>query len=101
MTYDQWKCTDPRENEPEDEDQPTELDLAYERICELLAKLSDHEDMREINKARILALESVLKDCWRYLEDHYDVVDGGHGAPAPNKAMRLGQAIEKLLGPRF
>jgi len=40
MTYDQWKTTDPREYERElEEDQPTELDLAYDRIQQLERRL--------------------------------------------------------------
>ena len=42
MTYDQWKTTDPREYERDIEDDcPTELDLAYERIRELESALGN------------------------------------------------------------
>src|SRR5690242_18839136 len=34
MTYDQWKTTDPRDYEPEEEQEATELELVYEQLRE-------------------------------------------------------------------
>lgn len=32
MTYDQWKTTDPRDYEPEQEEGPSELELVYGQL---------------------------------------------------------------------
>jgi hypothetical protein len=62
MTYDQWKTTDPRDYEPEEEEQQSELDLAYDRILEL--------DRR--NAKLVAALEKAVE-----MLEEYDLRDGG------------------------
>ena len=57
--------------------QPEELRAAYQRIARL---------------------EADLTECLEYFQDHYDVVDGDYGEPAPNKEMRLGTMLEETLG---
>lgn len=97
MTYDQWKTTDPRDYEPEAEqdDEPTELDVAYDRIIQL-------EHTSKESAKRICELEASLSECLAYFKDNYDVVDGDYGEPAPNKEMQFGTMIEETLyGIRF
>lgn len=98
MTYDQWKTTDPRDYEPEQDDGPDELELAYEMIHEAEAKAKN--DARVAAK-RIKELTDALEFALEYFRDRYDTVDGDNG-PLPNKEMRMGQLIDETLhGIRF
>ena len=90
MTYDQWKTTDPRDYEPEPEEEPTELDLVYERLHET-QEAAKHD--AQVAAKRIKELEAALEEALEYFEDRYDVVDGSYGEPGPNKEMSLGQMI--------
>lgn len=45
--------------------------------------------MREAAADRIERLENLFPAILLYLEDKADVVDGGNGIPAPNRAMSL------------
>ncbi len=86
MSYDQWKCTDPRDDR-EEEEEVSELDLAYDRIKAL-------EGEAKLAGSAIRTMVADLSECLAYLEKHYDVIDGRNGEPALNEAMRLGQMIE-------
>jgi len=98
VTYDQWKTTDPREYERDPEDEPSELDLSYDRIRELEA---DIKASAETSAARIKELEASLLECLEWFKKQYDIVDGLNG-PEPNSEMRLGTMIEETLyGIRF
>ncbi len=102
MTYDQWKTTDPREYEQPDEDQPDELDAAYDRVKSAEFALKTQMARVIALESRVKTLEALLDDCLTYLEKHYDVVDGKDGQPAPNEAMRLGNEIRwETKGPGF
>jgi hypothetical protein len=97
MTYDQWKATDPRdyERDESEEEQPSELELAYDRIAQL-----EHNSKGSAD--RITKLEAELLECLEYFKKHYDVNDGDYGEPAPNTEMQLGTSIEETLyGIRF
>lgn len=93
MTYDQWKTTDPRDYEPE-EDQPSEIEeleltLFEVRRCAQAERLAAERRIKE--------LESALEEALEYFKDKYDVVDGSYGEPRPNKEMALGQMIDIAL----
>lgn len=94
MTYDQWKTTDPRDYEPEQEPELTELESVYEDL------LGTKEELKAAY-ARITKLEADLHECREYLEDHVDVVDGDYGQQEPNKAMQLVSMIDDSIGPVF
>jgi hypothetical protein len=99
MTYDQWKTTDPRDYEPEREEEPSELELVYGQLHNAMedAKSSAYE-----SAARIKELEAALEEALEYFKARYDVVDGDSGEQLPNEEMRLGQMIdETLYGIRF
>lgn len=99
MTYDQWKTTDPRDYEPEQEEEPTELELVYQQLHE--AQETAKYDAK-VAADRIKKLEAALEEALEYFEDRYDVVDGSYGEPSPNKEMSLGQMIDETLhGIRF
>jgi hypothetical protein len=97
MTYDQWKTTDPREYEREEEE-PTELELAYEQLH---GARQDAEYAALVAAARIKELTTALEEALEYFKARYDVKDGG-GKQVPNDEMRLGTMIdEALYGIRF
>ena len=99
MTYDQWKITDPRDYEPEQEKESTELELVYGQLHEAR---EDAKWAADKAAARIRELEAVLEQALEYFEDRYDVVDGDYGEPRPNKEMSMGQMIDIMLhGIRF
>jgi hypothetical protein len=99
MTYDQWKTTDPRDREPDAEDEQTELEFAFEQLRE--ARL-DLEIAKQTAAKRIEELTASLEEAYEYIKEHYDVVDGDYGEQAPNKAMRIGTMIDETLhGIRF
>ena len=99
MTYDRWKTTDPRDYEPEPEQEPSELELVYEQLADAQA---DAKHAAEVAAGRIKELECALEEALDYFKDRYDVNDGDYGEPSPNKEMRLGQMIdEALYGIRF
>lgn len=99
MTYDQWKTTDPRDYEPEPEQEPSELEQVYEQLREA-QETAKHNATVAAN--RIKELEAALEEALEYFKDNYDVVDGSYGEPRPNKEMRLGQRIDEALhGIRF
>ena len=82
-----------------DEDERSELDLVYDDLAQ--ARL-DHKHDVETHVKRITELTVALEEALEYFKDHYDVVDGSYGEPAPNKEMSLGQMIdETLYGIRF
>lgn len=97
MTYDQWKTTDPRDYEPVDieDDCPTELDLAHDRIQQL-------EFNSQSAARRIAELTAALTEALEYFKDRYDIRDGADGQQLPNKEMSLGMMIDEALhGIRF
>lgn len=97
--YDTWKTTDPRDYEPEQEQEPSELELVYDMLHE--AK-EDAKHASTVSHRRIVELTAALEEALEYFKDRYDVVDGDYGEPRPNKEMRLGQMIdETLYGIRF
>jgi hypothetical protein len=99
MTYDQWKTTDPRDYEPEQEEGPSELELVYRQLHE--AQESAKYDAK-VASARIGKLEAALEEALEYFKDKYDVVDGSYGEPSANREMQIGQMIdETLYGIRF
>lgn len=51
MTYDQWKTTDPREFDPEPEEEPDEIDRVYDELREAQSTIA-------FLRARIAALEA-------------------------------------------
>lgn len=68
MTYDSWKTTDPREYEPYEEDQPTELDAAHDRVFKLekalreIAAIENKDfgpDWEEIEEVRKIAKDAL------------------------------------------
>lgn len=98
MTYDQWKTTDPRELEPEQEDAPTELELLFDEVRDLRAAA---EREAKIASNRIKELTTALEEALEYFKDRYDIRDGEDG-PRPNEEMQLGTMIdEALYGIRF
>jgi hypothetical protein len=98
-TYDQWKTTDPRDLEPEPEEEQSELELAYEEIRELR---DDAKISAQSHAARIKELEAALLECVEYFNKHADIVDGDDGKQAANKEMQLGRMVdEALFGIRF
>lgn len=99
MSYDQWKTTNPRDYEPEPEEEPSELELVYQQLHET-QETAKHEAQVAAN--RIKELEAALEEALEYFKDRYDVRDGSDGVPAPNKEMQMGQMIdEALYGIRF
>lgn len=97
QTYDQWKTTDPRDYEPEEDrdDEPTELDLALDRVEQL-------EHNNNSAAARIKELTATLVEALEYFKARYDVKDGASGEQLPNDEMKLGTMIdETLYGIRF
>jgi len=99
MTYDQWKTTDPRDYEPEEDQGPSELESVYEQLHET-QETAKHD--RQLAASRIKELTAALEEALEYFKDNYDVVDGSDGEQRPNKEMRLGQMIdETLYGIRF
>ena len=98
-TYDQWKATDPRELQPEQEDQLTELEL----VCEELFETKESaKHAAEVAAKRIAELTASLEEALEYFKKHYDVKDGDNGEQLPNEEMRLGTSIEETLyGIRF
>lgn len=99
MTYDQWKTTDPRDYEPEENGGATELELVYDQ----LHAAQESEKHTEVNaKARILELSTALEEALEYFKERYDIRDGAGGQQLPNEEMRLGQMIDEALhGIRF
>lgn len=98
MTYDQWKTTDPRDYEPEQEQEPSDLELAEMHLHEVQETAKYNV---KVAADRIAELTAALEEALEYFKDNYDVVDGDDG-PLPNKEMRLGQMIdETLYGIRF
>lgn len=99
MTYDQWKTTDPRDYEPEEEQELSELEIAEEMIRELKDDLKTADS---VHAARVKELESALHECLEYFEARYDVKDGDYGEQSPNEEMRLGTMVDEALhGIRF
>jgi hypothetical protein len=45
----------------------------------------------------IAGLVEVLEECEQFIDNYVDVVDGDHGIPKPNKAMRLMFDIKAAL----
>ena len=99
MTYDQWKTTDPREYERDEEDgAPSELELVYEQLHETQ---QDAKHAAEMSASRIKTLEAALEEALEYIKQDYDGLDGD-GGPLPNRAMQLGTMIDEILhGIRF
>lgn len=93
MTYDQWKTTDPRDYEPEEERPLSELEELEERIYELQ---DDLRSLERIRAARIKELEAALEEALEYFKERYDVKDGD-GKQLPNEEMRLGTMIDETL----
>lgn len=99
MTYDQWKTTDPREYEHEEDERQSEIDFVYDQLSE---ERADAKHAAEIAAARIKKLEADLNECLEYFKDHSDVNDGDYGEPSPNKEMQLATMIDETLnGIRF
>jgi hypothetical protein len=99
MTYDQWKTTDPRDYEPEEEREPSELEVSYEKLRETQETAAYDA---KVAADRIRRLEAALEEALEYFKDRYDVVDGDYGEPRPNKEMSLGQMIDiELHGIQF
>lgn len=46
---------------------------------------------------RIIALEAALEEALEFVENYEDVVDGGDGIPAPNRAMNVAMTIRGVL----
>lgn len=99
MTYDQWKTTDPRDYEPEPEQEPTELERVYDELCRAQDNAKHAE---QVAAARIMELTAALEEALEYFKDRYDIRDGAEGQQLPNEEMSLGQMIdETLYGIRF
>ena len=96
MTYDQWKTTDPREyiQHPYDEDEPTELELVYEKLEEAR---EDAKWAADRATSRIKELTAALEEALEYFKERYDIRDGADSQQLPNKEMRLGQMIDEAL----
>lgn len=50
-------------------------------------------------RARLEMIDA-LNECYEFIENYADVDDGDYGMPKPNKAMRLLQTIDEVLGRR-
>jgi hypothetical protein len=105
MTYDQWKTTDPRDYEPEEEREPSELEVVYEQLRDVLETAVYDAN---VSANRIKKLESALEEALEYFKERYDIKDikdikdGKGGQQLPNEEMRIGQMIdETLYGIRF
>jgi len=99
MTYDQWKTTDPRDYEPEEPEEVSELEAVYNTLHEVMDTANHNA---QIAAARIKELEVALNEALDYFTDRYDVRDGANGEQLPNEEMRIGQMLDEALhGIRF
>ncbi len=99
MTYDQWKTTDPRDYEPEAEQEPSDLELAEIHLHEV-QETAKHN--AKVAADRVAELTTALEEALEYFKERYDIRDRAGGQQLPNEEMRLGTMIDEALhGIRF